>query len=868
MATSLAPLSVGLGGWLGGGFTAFTNASAFDAPALTLNSALDPLGYTGGPGAWGATIANLGAGFTLGGSTFGFSGADTLALRLGGPLTDVGGGTGLGLTQAHAGTFAMNVADVSEAYIDGNAAQAKGGLAISVDLRSVGGEVAGIAGSVFSDSVTVTGGGLGATSLVSLGLGHDSFTGGSDTMDLVIGGHGDDHLKGGAGDDQLFGDADASGYAGDVAWIGNRAELGGVDPGTYLNAVAQLSYLGSESGFNNLVGYYYRNADGDLVGKVMFEDDRSAGRGIEVRLTAAEAETLQFFVIANGANVNRNALTGQGLGGDGLLGVNNTGVDIVVTTLSTAVGTIGQVSLASNGALLRSQLSNGLDTLLGSSNATKFSAYFSDNALNPYARDYSLDFGLNETGRDNATADFAVAALDSNGAAAGDPNSADYTFNASSVYTQAQINNGTIAAASGVNAAVLQQNNLWGQIGMEDLFQGTGATNAAGTAYTNNRTDRDFDDVVFQSRVWFELGEAAGADTLEGGADQGSFSLEWSLSITYQPGSSSANYNSGFGYYFSTSPTGEYVAGDVLQGALIDGALKTGAGTEYATAPGITDGADNTYTLTGLDVGELENLRWFLMRDLNDVDGTLFPAPSPVLIRAEIFNQEGANSAAVAANPDLLASRVYLDNGIIGTYEAGIDTLLAWNAQRDGSSRDGVGIFSEADLNYFEQMLIGQAVQDVNGNWTIIDADAGTAGIQPGAVPSLLNFTGTLGVVIEDGNERFQLDTGGDHDYNDVAFTITRGGPTITVVGGDQITTGGGADTVIWNSGDGLDIVTDFDITQDTLQWGPAGTPFAVLVDADGFGGADDLLIAEDVTSTEGVILLGVGTSTLGAWFA
>jgi hypothetical protein len=889
MATLLAPLTTLGGGWLGGGFTSFTGSADFDVPGLTLSAALAPA-YTGGAGAYGATIANLGpAGFTLGGQSFTFAGADTLALRLGGPLGDIGGGGALGLTQAHAGVFTMHIADVSEAYVNGDAAQAKGGLAVTVELRMAGGEVAGISGSVFSDAVTVTGGGAGASSSVALGLGHDSFTGGGNSMDIVIGGHGDDSLAGGGGNDHLFGDADEAGYAGDVAWIGNRAELGTLDPGQYVDAVAQLAYLGSESGFNNLVGYYYRDdATGDLVGRAMFEDDRAANKGITIRLTAAEAETLQFFVVANGANLNASVLNGLsansvGWFGDGLVGAANAGVDIRIEAIALdggagrIGGSIGQVVIdggAADGTVLRGALSNGLGgsglLLQQGGQAVQFSAFFTDGALNPFGRDYALDFGLNEAGTDDATAELTgIAALDSNGSASGDPNTTDFTF--APVYTAAEINNGTIAQASIAGHALLQQNNLWGQVGMEDMFQGTGAM--SGGAYTNNRTDRDFDDVVLQSRVWFELGGAEGADTLEGGADGGSFVLpEWSLAVSYEARSSAAFFNSGIGYYFSTAPGGEYAAGDLLQGSLLDGGVLGGASSEFASNPAQTVGGDNTATITGLDAQELQGLRWFLMRDLTSST----PAGTPVLIEAELFDQDPTDGVSAA---DLLASRVYIDRGVIGVRDAA-DVLLAqgnWAGQTSPKDQ-GVGIFSEADLNYNDLNLVGQAVLSNVGTpsapvwrWLVPDGDGGVAGTQAMPIPDLLAMLDAatrIGIGFEDASSRLELDTGGDNDVNDLILSVTRTQTRDFAItaSGDIITGGGGADAVVWNRGDGVDIVTDFDVTQDVLQWGPAGTPFAMLVDADGDSAADDLLVAETAASTEGVILLNLNSTDLTGW--
>jgi hypothetical protein len=870
MSTTLATLSGGTG-WDGQGF------SFSGGPAALINSTLAS-SYSGGmtPGfdAFGATIANLGpAGFTLGGQTFNFAGADLLALRLGGPILDFGGQGGLGLSQTHNGVFTMNIGDVTEVYINGNAAQAKGGLAMNVWLHHTASATAGITGSVFNDVVQLNGGAAGSTSFVALGLGNDVFTGGGGSMDIVIGGHGDDILLGGAGSDQLFGDADGSGYAGDVQFIGNKAELGALDDNTYVSAIVELGYLGSESGFNNLVGYYYReNGTGDRVGKVMFQDDQAFNKGILIRdLTVAEAETLQFFVIANGANQNNavlnNALFGGAAGrADGLLGSGNTGIDIRVEVASVAGGiggTIGQVVLDTDGlagdsdgagvdgTVLRSQLSNGLggtglQLVDASGRAVTFSAFFTENALNPFARDYSLDFGLNETGVNDATA--ALTGVNAIASAA-----EDFTFNA--VYTAAQINNGTIANASIVNHAVMQQNNLWGQIGMEDLFQGTGALNTAGTAYTNNRTDRDFDDVVFQSRVYFELAQAGGADVLDGGADAGSFSLTWSLQVTYQPGSSDALFNSGFGYYTSTSATGTYTPGDLLQGWLVDGSVLSGTGTEYATNPAITAGGDNTYTISGLDAAALQSLRWFLMPNLGRDD---LAAPTRVLIQAESFDP--ITGDLVTAGNDL-ASRVHLDNGAAGVLDSA-DVALAGNALLQSG-----GVFSQADLNYNNPVMVGEAVQNANGRWVIRDASF-AAGLQPANVPNLLTFTGTIGIAFEDGDRDPANAGGAARDFNDAVFTVTRSGPTLNFTQGDVLNGGAGADDFIWNRGSGFDTVTDFNIAEgDELIWGPTGTPYRVLVDADGGGTANDLLIAETISSTEGVLLLNLGTTTLGAWF-
>jgi uncharacterized protein with PIN domain len=262
-------------------------------------------------------------------------------------------------------------------------------------------------------------------------------------------------------------------------------------PGT---VSVELRFVGSEAGYRNLVGYYYTDADtGQRVGRVLFDED-TAGRNGATSVTVAgldpsEAASLHLFTIPNGAGVNGlYDSTGQaaGLSNDGLLGGrdrvidgsgNDAGFAIRIAEVAVgngvggAGGTIGQVILTeaagslAAGAVLRGEHSNGLNTVMGNE-ASKFSAFFSENALNPFDRDYTANYG-------------------SAGAAWHDSGSNAFSGNG------------------------MVESRAWGQVGFEDLYAGN-ASQALG--------DRDYDDAVVEVRATYDLVGTAGNDTLTGNA--------------------------------------------------------------------------------------------------------------------------------------------------------------------------------------------------------------------------------------------------------------------------------------------------------------------------------------------------------------
>lgn len=278
-------------------------------------------------------------------------------------------------------------------------------------------------------------------------------------------------------------------------------------PGT---VSVELRWIGGEAGYRNLVGYYYTDADtGQRMGRVLFDEDtasRNGGTSVTVAgLDPSEAASLQLFTIPNGGNINSlNDGTGQpGQANDGLLGGRDRAVDgagndagfairIEETSVGNGVGgaggTIGQVVLAEGagslaaGSVLRGQHSNGSDSVMGT-DASKFSAFFSDNALNPFDRDYAGNYGSAGTAyRDSGT--------------------------------------GFTSAGNGTpQVGTLHEDRAWGQVGMEDLYIGNGARSPqTATGYAQNLTDRDYDDAVVEIRSTYDLHGTAGNDTLTGNA--------------------------------------------------------------------------------------------------------------------------------------------------------------------------------------------------------------------------------------------------------------------------------------------------------------------------------------------------------------
>jgi hypothetical protein len=278
-------------------------------------------------------------------------------------------------------------------------------------------------------------------------------------------------------------------------------------PGT---VSVELRWIGGEAGYRNLVGYYYTDADtGERLGRVLFDED-TAGRNGATSVTVAgldpsEAASLQLFTIPNGGNIN-NLIDGTGQAGqsnDGLLGgrdrlIDGAGQDagfaihIVETAVGNGVGgsggSIGQVVLAEGagslaaGSVLRGQHSNGSDSVMGA-DASKFSAFFSDNALNPFDRDYAANYGTAGTAwRDSGTG-----------------------F--------------TSAGGATPQVGTLHEDRAWGQVGMEDLYIGNGARSPqTATGYAQNLTDRDYDDTVVEVRSTYDLRGTTGNDTLTGNA--------------------------------------------------------------------------------------------------------------------------------------------------------------------------------------------------------------------------------------------------------------------------------------------------------------------------------------------------------------
>lgn len=251
------------------------------------------------------------------------------------------------------------------------------------------------------------------------------------------------------------------------------------------SASITLGFVGSEAGYRNLVGYTYIDAaTGERIGRVLFDEDTAGRNGATnvtiTGLSPSEAASLQLFTIPNGAALNAlNDATGQaaGLRNDGLLGGRDRAIDdagreggsggagdagfairVIEVPVSGAAGgasgTIGQVVLAeaagglAAGAVLRGEHSKGSATALGA-DAGKFSAFFTDAALNPFDRDYAATVGDRGDSFQNLPGGTPLA-------------------------------------------AVLPSTPLQGQVGMEDLFQGTAGQKLG---------DRDFDDAVIDVRV-------------------------------------------------------------------------------------------------------------------------------------------------------------------------------------------------------------------------------------------------------------------------------------------------------------------------------------------------------------------------------
>jgi hypothetical protein len=113
------------------------------------------------------------------------------------------------------------------------------------------------------------------------------------------------------------------------------------------------------------------------------------------------------------------------------------------------------------------------------------------------------------------------------------------------------------------------------------------------------------------------------------------------------------------------------------------------------------------------------------------------------------------------------------------------------------------------------------------------DADPATLGLGSGAI---------------EGNDT--IEAGGDSGRLSTADAALA---TVTV--GDDIYGGGGSDTFIWKTGDGLDVVRDYEVGVDLLDFNEGGP---LTLTAISFAGQDSTLVRTDNAQVHGVILQGV----------
>ncbi len=645
--------------------------------------------------------------------------------------------------------------------------------------------------------------------------------------DNVDGGSGDDEIIGGAGDDTIYG-----GTGNDVINGGAGSRFMSLDDLTITESFqGQIIFEGEGAGYRNTLGSYVIDENGNITGVTFhFANASSVGSGGDLipgvsssPVSLEAGQQLGFFIVSNGYNINNQYQ----------------GMDFSTGTLEFRDDNGNPANINDNSPTLWFVAANGTQTQILHNNYHSSSGANGDYNLNPDGVEHivglltpangTLRIGFEDLfGGGDHDFDDCVLTLylgEVNTASAPPPSAppANFTDNdelhggdgndeihgkSGNDLIYGENHHDTIYSGSGDDIAYGGHGHdyIEGNSGDDQLYGGTGNDNILGgsgndTIYGGNYHDtlegNSGNDVMYGQHGNDIMHGGSGNDTMRGGMGQDTISGQSGDDVIYG-GSGSDIIDGGDGHDVIEGGSG----GDIINGSYGNDVIYGNSGFDIIDGYNGEDtihGGSGRDTITGGNGDDLiyGNSGRDILSGGNDND-TIYGGSSIDEINGDSGNDNlygGSGSDVISGG----AGNDYISGG------SGRDTL-------NGGSGD----------DFFETGTSRDTVNGGSGNDTVSYAAATSA------VHINLHGKRTAG---GDSDILYSIENAIGSDFNDFikgssADNILEGGlgnDTLRgLKGNDTLTGGSGSDIFTWKETDlvnFLDVITDFDLINDTLQF-------------------------------------------------